>query len=78
MGRKTYLGGGTVLRFSPLARNSWLDTGPNSEEGEANVNRAAHKKRAAVRQAIKAMDKRDAQNFAKRRAEKPPGGAPSN
>jgi hypothetical protein len=71
MGRKTYLGGSTVLRFSPQARNAWLETGPNAEEGEANVKRAERKRQAAARQAIDAMNKRDTQNLATRRAEKP-------
>jgi len=78
MGRKTYLGGSTVLRLSPRARNAWLESGPNSEEGESNVKRAALKKRAVAQQAIIAKDRRDAQRLAKRRAEKLPGRKPSN
>jgi hypothetical protein len=60
MGRKTYLGGSTVLRFSPKARNAWLETGPNAAEGEANVERAERKRALAKQQAIDAMNKRDA------------------
>jgi hypothetical protein len=78
MGRKTYLGGSTVLRFSHLARDARLESGPNSKEGEENVKRAARKKRVAAGRAIEAMDGRDAQRLAKRRAEKPPDRSPSN
>jgi hypothetical protein len=71
MGRKTYLGGSTVLRFSPQARDARRETGPNAGEGEANVTRAERKRQAAARQAIDAMNQRDTRNLAKRRAEKP-------
>jgi hypothetical protein len=77
MGRKTYLGGSTVLRFSPKARNAWLETGPNAAEGVANVERAERKREAAKQQAIDDMNKRDAKRLAKRRAEQP-GRPPSN
>jgi hypothetical protein len=50
MGRKTYLGGSTVLRFSPKARTAWFETGPNAAEGTANVERA-QRKRAATKTA---------------------------
>jgi len=52
------------LRFSPKARDARLETGPNAEEGEANVKRAERK-------AIDAINTRDTRNLAKRRAEKP-------
>jgi hypothetical protein len=76
VGRKTYLGGSTVLRFSPRSRNAWLESGPNSAEGEANVKRAADKKGALGK--IKDMDERDAERLAKRRAERSRRPPPSN
>lgn len=78
MGRKTYLGGSTVLRFSPLATDAWREAGPYSAEGRANVRRAKIKKRAASVKTIEAMNERDARKLAKRRAEKSPGRSPSN
>lgn len=71
MGRKTYLGGSTVLRFSPAAKNAWLETGPNAAEGEANVARAERQRELARQKTIDAMNQRDAQRLAKRRAERP-------
>lgn len=71
MGRKTYLGGSTVLRFSPKAKNAWLETGPNAAEGAANVERAERKRAANKQQVIDDMNKRERQRLAKRRAERP-------
>lgn len=48
MGRKSYLGGSTLLSFAHYARDALRESGPNSEEGELAIKRAAYKNRAAA------------------------------
>lgn len=58
MGRKTYIGGSTIIRRSPLYTPGVLsERGPNAEEGEANVRRAAEKKRQKVIARIDMMNR---------------------
>jgi hypothetical protein len=78
MGRRTYLGGSTILRFPPTATDAWRESGPYSAIGKANVKRAALKKRGGVQKTIAAMDASDARKLAKRRAETRLPRKPSN
>lgn len=58
MGRRTYVGGSTIIRRSPLYTPGVLtERGPNAEEGEANVRRAAEKKRHKVIARIDMMNR---------------------
>jgi hypothetical protein len=78
MGRRTYLGGGTILRFPPTATDAWRESGPYSAIGKANVKRVAPKKRVGVQKTITAMDASDARRLARRRAESRPPRKPAN
>jgi hypothetical protein len=78
MGRRTYPGGSTILRFPPTATDAWRKNGPYSAIGKANLKRAPPKKGDGVQKTITAMDASDARRLARRRAESRPPRKPAN